>query len=90
MTSLKIASKSSQVKTFPSLLVAKLAQAADDKVKIEVSFEEVDVLDTKESVEFSTSSGLSFVGSAQVLNGLYSTYAFLRGGNDDLVFAALY
>jgi glutamyl-tRNA synthetase len=86
MATLTIASKANQATTLPALLVASYANESDPNVSITLKFEEVEVLEPKDSpVDLIVGNDPPIHGFPSCLDKLAQEYPVLSGKHDDLV-----
>ena len=83
MASIIIASRANQTTTLPVLLVAHFINENRSKNQVEISLEDVNVLnkESEATVSLTSGSGSSTVGSEQVLNELHDSSELTQGDN---------
>ncbi|KAL8902481.1 MAG: hypothetical protein Q9207_004679 [Kuettlingeria erythrocarpa] len=87
MAALTIASKANQAITLPALLIVEYAKASDPNAKIDIQFEDVEILENaeKSGLDLKVSGRSSVYQSTQAIRELLRSFAFWRGKNDDVV-----
>lgn len=86
MATLTVASKANQATTLPVLLVAYFANESDPNVSITFRFEEVEVLESSNSVvELVIGDGSPIIGLSSCLDKLIQEYLVLSGKDDNRV-----